>query len=117
MADKPANVSFLDLEHCSKDTEGEQTPEQYIRPWKAYWPPQCGNKLYSWLCSEYPEVLTYQFHPDRPFDRPWRTWTRSARAKQEAVAEAEPRQNAGLVTGKHHNICCHTSIPLFSEYF
>ena len=36
-----------------------------------------------WHKSEFPEVTDWNFDPQCPFDRPWRTWTRSALAKSE----------------------------------
>jgi hypothetical protein len=39
--------------------------------------------MQTWLHSEFPEVLSWRFDHRQPFDRPWRNWTRSARALEE----------------------------------
>ncbi|KIW17802.1 hypothetical protein PV08_04997 [Exophiala spinifera] len=54
------------------------------RPWKAFWPPRSGDNFDFWMRSEFPEVLSWQFDPDRPFDQPWRDWLRSLLMKVEA---------------------------------
>src|SRR5882762_6038228 len=53
------------------------------QPWRSYWPPKCEITMQIWLYSEFPEVLSWRFDHRQPFDRPWRTWTRSARALEE----------------------------------
>lgn len=53
------------------------TEEIARRPWKAFWPPRSKGNFDSWLASEYPEVLSWRFNPDKPFDQPWRFWLRS----------------------------------------
>ncbi|KAI0977174.1 hypothetical protein F4678DRAFT_4898 [Xylaria arbuscula] len=49
-----------------------------IRPWKAYWPPEMGGELHKLLEQTCPEVLTWRFSSDNPFDRPWHKWTKQA---------------------------------------
>jgi hypothetical protein len=53
------------------------------RPWKAFWPPRSEDQFDIWLRSEFPEVLSWHFDPDQPFDQPWRDWLRSLLMKDE----------------------------------
>ena len=53
------------------------------RPWKAFWPPRSEESFNIWLRSEFPEVLSWSFDPDQPFDQPWRDWLRSILMKDE----------------------------------
>ncbi|PMD40612.1 hypothetical protein L207DRAFT_582798 [Hyaloscypha variabilis F] len=70
---------YLDLEASVEEAEDVaiETRPQY-QPWRAYWPPKCERMMQIWLQSEFPEVLSWRFDRHLPFDRPWRTWTRSA---------------------------------------
>lgn len=79
---------FFDPECVSALGGGDSPCSQPLRqPWRDFWPPKSGTELHLWLQSEYPEVLSWRFDPTRPFDRPWRTWTSSARAKRERELE------------------------------
>lgn len=57
--------------------------ESRLQPWKVVWPLKGPAWENLWSQSEYPEVTSWSFDAQRPFDRPWRTWTRSALAKSE----------------------------------
>jgi hypothetical protein len=66
------------------------------RPWKAFWPPQSEAHLDVWRCSEFPEVLSWRFDPEQPFDQPWRHWLQNLQImdveddlQQELIREAE----------------------------
>jgi hypothetical protein len=86
----------LDSEPDEQGRSHELTTVRCLRqPWRAYWPPKSGNVLDLWLRSEYPEVLTWRFDRTQPFDRPWRIWTRSARAMKEQGAITMNRQIMG----------------------
>lgn len=79
---------FLDSECCTVRRGGDAVSSRPLnQPWREFWPPNSGTELHLWLQSEYPEVLYWRFDPTRPFDRPWRTWTSSARAKRERELE------------------------------
>jgi len=54
----------------------------------------------AWLRSEFPEVLSWRFDRNRPFDRPWRAWTRSARTMAEQGAESLSRQPRERIWGR-----------------
>ena len=73
---------------------GILTPEQPIcQPWKAFWPPNGAGDPELWSNSEFPEVVSWRFDANRPFDRPWRKWTRTARAKkEESVVSSEGQE-------------------------
>lgn len=80
MASRPG-VDFLwfydseEREHSPvKDVSNEEIAR---RPWKAFWPPRSRGDFDNWLSSEYPEVLSWRFDADKPFDQPWRIWLRS----------------------------------------
>ena len=62
--------------------------ESRLRPWKAVWPLNETDTVDIWRKSEFPEVTAWNFDPRCPFDRPWRTWTRSALAKSENSPDA-----------------------------
>lgn len=77
----------LDADTNVKATKDEVTETGVLRqPWRAYWPPRCDKTMEIWLHSEFPQVLSWRFDHHHPFDRPWRSWTRSARALQERAA-------------------------------
>jgi hypothetical protein len=58
--------------------------EDRRQPWRAFWPLASRNTNCGiWANSEHPEVTSFKFDSKRPFDRPWREWTRTAAAKSE----------------------------------
>jgi hypothetical protein len=68
-------VQFLDDQDQSEDRK---------QPWRAFWPPASMNEDCGiWAKSEFPEATSWKFDSKTPFDRPWRTWTRTAIAKSE----------------------------------
>jgi hypothetical protein len=90
---------YLDLEASVEEAENVaiETRPQY-QPWRAYWPPKCERMMQIWLQSEFPEVLSWRFDRHLPFDRPWRTWTRSACAlkdRAEGMSCRPMRDTAG----------------------
>lgn len=84
MVSKSDTRWFFASEYNAVRSCGESPPQTLRQPWRAFWPPKSGPELLNWMESEYPEVLSWQFDHTKPFDRPWRTWTRSARAKKES---------------------------------
>jgi hypothetical protein len=72
------------------------------QPWRAYWPPKTGSILDAWLRSEFPEVLSWRFDASHPHDRPWRCWTRSARAKKEQHLVTVPIHAEELIGDKEN---------------
>jgi hypothetical protein len=56
------------------------------QPWIAFWPVKGTGEATVWHHSEFPEVISWQFNPNRPFDRPWRKWTRTVKAKKETAS-------------------------------
>jgi len=79
---------------------GNQTAEQPTRqPWKAFWPPNGAGDPEIWRSSEFPEVLSWRFDVNRPFDRPWRRWTRTARTKKEEIV-IPPEEQENDETGE-----------------
>ncbi|KAE9367701.1 hypothetical protein N431DRAFT_71334 [Stipitochalara longipes BDJ] len=86
MNQQSAITWYLDSEASVEGAsdEANETTAQH-QPWRFYWPPRCEEMMQMWLHSEFPEVLSWRFDRHLPFDRPWRTWTRSARALQERV--------------------------------
>ncbi|KAH7348497.1 hypothetical protein BKA65DRAFT_500723 [Rhexocercosporidium sp. MPI-PUGE-AT-0058] len=40
----------------------------------------------AWSRSEFPEVVSWRFDRNRPFDRSWRKWSRSARVMEEKAS-------------------------------
>jgi hypothetical protein len=68
-------------EHSS--TKDFSAAEIARRPWKALWPPRSEDIFNIWLRCEFPEVLSWRFDPDQPFDQPWRYWLRSLLMRQE----------------------------------
>jgi hypothetical protein len=57
--------------------------ESRLQPWKVVWPLKGTASVDLWSKSEFPEVAYWSFDSRHPFDRPWRTWTRSALARSE----------------------------------
>jgi hypothetical protein len=76
---------FYDSEEHGHSSNKDFSPTEISRrPWKAFWPPRSGDYINVWLRSEFPEVLSWQFDPEQPFDQPWRNWLRSLLMKVEA---------------------------------
>ena len=81
---KSPRLISLDREPNEHGNSPESITTTSLRqPWRAYWPPRSSNVLNIWSHSEYPEVLSWRFDNSQPFDRPWRIWTKSVRAKNE----------------------------------
>jgi hypothetical protein len=74
-------------EHSS--TQDFSATEIARRPWKAFWPPRSEENFNIWLRSEFPEVLSWHFDPDQPFDQPWRDWLRSLMMNEEGCFRHE----------------------------
>ncbi len=103
---------FLDSEPKKEASEATSAlAELRRRPWQAHWPPKSKSDLHAWLSSEFPQVLSWHFDPDRPFDRPWRKWTRSARAKKDESPVLEIRQDMILPVGDINSTCSSTVAP------
>src|SRR6266498_3120692 len=82
MAVKLGVTHFLDSEPSFRGPDGQiEISEASRRPWRSYWPPRSGSDLYEWLITECPQVLSWRFDPDQPFDRPWQFWTKLPLAK------------------------------------
>jgi len=47
------------------------------QPWREFWPPVAGSDLDHQLRNQFPDVFAWQFHPNRLFEHPWRSWTLS----------------------------------------
>jgi hypothetical protein len=95
----------LDPEASVEDVKDDPTETRGLRqPWRSYWPPKCEKMMQIWLYSEFPEVLSWRFDHRQPFDRPWRTWTRSARALEER-ATSLPCRPMGTRRGKQLISC------------
>ena len=77
-------ASDLGLDTNLKWTPSERgRSETRLQPWKAFWPFTGDVNSDTWVSSEFPEVASWKFDPKRPFDRPWRMWTRTTLAKTE----------------------------------
>lgn len=72
--------------------------EKRLRPWKSVWPPDGHEALSPWQQSEFPEVSSWKFDSEYPFDRPWRTWTRTSQAKSEATRNPPKEEDADVVS-------------------
>lgn len=82
--DGPDLSKFYDSEQREhSSTQDFSAAEIARRPWKAFWPPRSEESFNIWLRSEFPEVLSWRFDPDQPFDQPWRDWLRSILMKDE----------------------------------
>jgi len=87
---RPVKSWDFNLEHKerheqeAKDVAKE--PTNAHQPWRVYWPPVCHRTRGLWHRSEFPEVLSWRFDPDKPFDRPWRTWTKFTDRSEEQAA-------------------------------
>jgi len=100
---KSAFMWFLDS--APDDKEVNDTSTTTVRqPWRCYWPPKDEKTMAHWLQSEFPEVLSWSFDRNRPFDRPWRTWARSTRAMQERVegCQYQSLRSSGISSGDSH---------------
>jgi len=82
------------------------------RPWKAFWPPRSGDNFDFWMRSEFPEVLSWQFDPDRPFDQPWRDWLRSLLMKVEAGSCRKRFTSTTMVTRGIYSLSTVTELTL-----
>ncbi|KAI1319335.1 hypothetical protein F5Y16DRAFT_103064 [Xylariaceae sp. FL0255] len=72
----PLALPFLDaVGEC--DEHGSKY-QALIRPWRTNWPPEEGSDLHRLLEQSCPEVLTWRFCPDKPFNRPWHEWSKQA---------------------------------------
>ena len=75
---------FYDTEQREQSSSQNFSAEEIVRrPWKAFWPPRTEVTFKIWLRSEFPEVLSWRFDADKPFDQPWRDWLRSILMKDE----------------------------------
>lgn len=75
---------FRDAERNKPSCTTDLSKAELVRrPWRAHWPPRSANDRSVWLRCEFPQVLSWRFDPDKPFDRPWRYWARTVLAKQE----------------------------------
>ncbi len=75
---------FLDSEQREHSPAKDfSAAELARRPWKAFWPPRSEETFSIWLRSEFPEVLSWRFDPDLPFDQPWREWLKSVMTQNE----------------------------------
>ncbi|KAK5633885.1 hypothetical protein RRF57_009599 [Xylaria bambusicola] len=96
-----------------------------IRPWKAFWPPDEGGELHRLLDQTCPEVLTWRFHSDRPFDKPWHKWSKQAiltgqnctsqilppiDAQDKAISDSKDQGERRLATGGHHCRNCRNQV-------
>jgi hypothetical protein len=70
----------LSSNFAAKPFESLNKPDNRNQPWKVFWPPVDDK---AWQDSEFPEVVSWNFDSNQPFTRPWRMWTRTARAKEE----------------------------------
>lgn len=68
-----------------------------MQPWKKFWPPTRAERLSIWCKSEFPEVSSWKFDPESPFDRPWRTWTRTSQARAERNPSPLEEHEAELI--------------------
>lgn len=68
------------------DMDSRKTTLRKQQPWRLFWPPTSQKILNIWRQSEHPEVLSWRFDRTQPFDRPWRTWTKSFFAQMEEGA-------------------------------
>ncbi|KAF2724186.1 hypothetical protein K431DRAFT_154192 [Polychaeton citri CBS 116435] len=69
---------FYDTENGEYQSDGDfSNAELTRRPWKAFWPPKSEDTFGTWLRCEHPEVLSWRFSYNRPFDQPWRLWRKS----------------------------------------
>jgi hypothetical protein len=67
--DGPDVSWFYDAEQREHSpTKDFSAAEIARRPWKAFWPPRSEENFNIWLRSEFPEVLSWRFDPDQPFD-------------------------------------------------
>jgi hypothetical protein len=109
---------YLDSGPINEDTNVESTETIATRqPWRSYWPPKCHSIMDIWIHSEFPEVLSWRFDRTQPFDRPWRNWTRSARAVEEQSAVSlgqQPVEMFGGRTGRTESALSYT-VDIYSS--
>jgi len=85
-----SNKDGLDVSWFHDTEQREHSPTKDFsaaeiarRPWKAFWPPRSEDNVNIWLRCKSPEVISWRFDPDRPFDQPWRYWLRRLPMKNE----------------------------------
>lgn len=97
MSDNAELFTFLDSDLRLDPPWRPSTPEELLRrPWKAYWPPNSKQVREMWASSKYPEVLSWRFNPDDPFDRPWRSWCESINAAEKEFMVEDGVDGVGL---------------------
>ncbi|KAK3990432.1 hypothetical protein QBC44DRAFT_239156 [Cladorrhinum sp. PSN332] len=100
-------MPFLDSVDDDKHTSGAEGGVCLARPWKSYWPPEVGSEVYELLRQHVPEVLTFRFDPNEPFDRPWQWWTKITPIKGVEACRAttvlSPGNNNDEADGIHHH--------------
>jgi hypothetical protein len=105
MKNESSIVWYLDSEPDEQETKNASTKTVHARqPWRSYWPPRCRKMREVWLRSEFPEVLSWRFDRTQPFDRPWRTWTKSAHAMEEQAVMLIRRQPVERLGGNSSKI-------------
>jgi hypothetical protein len=87
--------SRLDVLNTENKVEAALVANVY-QPWKAFWPLNGTEQPKIWRNSEFPEVLSWEFNANEPFDRPWRTWTRTTLAKEEASLYFHNKDNGDI---------------------
>lgn len=82
--DGPHFARFYDAEQREYLSANDFSAAEIARrPWKAFWPPRSDEGLHIWRHCEFPEVLSWRFDVEQPFDQPWRTWLQSLLMKDE----------------------------------
>lgn len=80
------------------------------RPWMAHWPPRSGHNTSVWATSDSPSVLSWRYSPQQPFDRPWRSWTRTPLAKQEIASKEDKPFRTETPYLETHTVRLHLTI-------
>ncbi len=116
-----ARLALPFLDAVSEPDEHGSRHQALLRPWKAYWPPEEGGELHRLLDQTCPEVLTWRFRSDRPFDKPWQKWSKQAMlmgktctsqvippnvAQRDAINHGNGQGDGGLAVGEHHCGSC-----------
>ncbi|KAI1422370.1 hypothetical protein F5Y12DRAFT_799656 [Xylaria sp. FL1777] len=116
-----ARLALPFLDAVSESDEHGSPQQALIRPWKAYWPPEKGGELHRLLDQTCPEVLTWRFCSDRPFDKPWQKWSKQAilRGKNctsqvippnavhgDAINYGNDEEDGGLIVDENHCGSC-----------
>ncbi|KAF2092917.1 hypothetical protein NA57DRAFT_49296 [Rhizodiscina lignyota] len=92
------------LSHTLQDNERQD--DSLTQPWRAFWPPSGAADPGIWRNSEFPEVSIWKFDPRQPFDRPWRKWTRTLRAKAEANQYSPQNIGHEITFPANNRRCC-----------